>query len=269
MNTLRTILRPLAILFVLACTLLPARADVPSEASRLRILLVIDSQGADADINGFALDKVTMKKILKEALREQNLEDRYTLDILDGADVTPTRVLAYYRNLKVEATEALLCYYSGHGAADETQGHFFDMRAGRLLRSELRKAMEAKRSRLVVLLSDCCGAYGFDPFAVPKNRISLEPPSKDKTESKTRQRADQGARQNTLKSVRGETLRHLLFQHRGVVDITACDVGKLAFSSRGRGGYFTLTLTHLLGVDGDRFDADAAGVIGWNGFFNV
>jgi hypothetical protein len=268
MNTARSTLRPLAVILSLTCTLLPARADIPAEASRLRILLVIDTQGADAEKNGFAVDKLTMKKILKEALREQNLEDRYTLDILDGADVTPTRVLNYYRDLKVDPNETLLCYYSGHGAADETKGHFLDMKAGRLMRSDLRKAMEAKRARLVVLLSDCCGAYGLDAFG-PRNRIGLEPPDKEKKDGKAKRRPDHGARQNTLRSGRGETLRHLLFHHRGVVDITACDLGKLAFSSLGSGGYFTLTLGYLFGVDGDRFDADGDGLISWNGFFTV
>ena len=269
MNAARTILHPLTTLLLLAYAVSPTRADVPSEASRLRILLIIDTHGANADLNGFAIDRGTMKKVLKEALREQNLEDRYTLDILDGTAVTPARVLDYYRNLKVEPNETLLCYYSGHGGAEKGQGHFLDMKSGRLMRSELRKAMEAKRPRLAVLLSDCCGDYGFDPLAAPKNRIDLTP-SKDKKDTKTtRRRADHGARQNTLKSVRGETLRHLLFCHRGVVDITACDLGKLAFSSKGRGGYFTLTLTELLGVDGDRFDADGDGLVGWNGFFSV
>src|SRR5262245_53671531 len=238
--------RTSAFLFALAlaCALCPSRAcsDVPPEATRVRILLIIDTHGLNADANGFAADKDSMKKVIKEAMRDQNLEDRYTLDILHGADATPARVLAYYRGLKVAPTDALLCYYSGHGGAHKGGGHFLELKAGRLQRDELRKAMEGKRPRLVVLLSDCCADYG----DVPLSRILLADDGKMDAGKKKR---DPGARQNTLRSPRGETLRHLLFHGRGVVDITACDLGKVAFSSRRRGGYFTLTLVNLLRTD--------------------
>src|SRR4051812_36650138 len=88
------------------------------EATRLRILLVVDTQGANASVNGFAFDHQNMKKVFKEALREQHLEHRYTLDILKDKDATPAKILAYYEGLKVEPTETLLCYYSGHGGVD-------------------------------------------------------------------------------------------------------------------------------------------------------
>jgi hypothetical protein len=245
----------------LACILLPGRArgDAPPEATRVRILLLIDTLGANADVNGFAADKDSMKRVIKETMRDQNLEDRYTLDILHGADATPARVLAYYRELKVAPTDALLCYYSGHGGAHKGGGHFLELKAGRLLRDDLRKAMEGRRPRLVVLLSDCCADYG----DVPLSRILLA----DDGKKDAKKKRDPGARQNTLRSPRGETLRHLLFHGRGVVDITACDLGKVAFSSTSRGGYFTLTLVNLLRTDSDRFEADGDGVVGWGTFF--
>lgn len=239
-----------------------ARADMPPEVTRVRILLIIDTLGDKADLNGFGSDKDNMKKVIKEAMRDQNLEDRYTLDVLQGADATPARVLAYYRELKVAPTETLFCYYSGHGGAHKGGGHFLEMRAGRLQRSELRKAMEARRPRLVVLLSDCCADYG----DVPLSRILVA----EDTKKEAKKKPAPGARQNTLRSPRGETLRHLLFHGRGVVDITACDLGKLAFSSyKGRGGYFTLTLASLLRTDSDHFEADGDGVVGWGTFFTT
>ncbi|MCI0459369.1 MAG: caspase family protein [Gemmataceae bacterium] len=248
---------------------IPSRAaEEKDEATRLRILLVIDTEGHSAKENGFALDQASMKRAIKETLREQNLEDRYTLDILHGQDVTPEKLLAYYRNLKVAPTETLFCYYSGHGGSDKERGHFLQMKGGRLFRSELRAAMEARRPRLLVLLSDCCADYGTG-LGLPTNRLSLILDDKDAPKDGRRKRAEDGARQNTLKVVRGETFRRLLFGQRGVVDISACEVGKVAFSSRSRGGYFTTTLTGLLGVDGDRFESDPDGSVGWGGFFHV
>src|SRR5262249_21869469 len=147
MTVSRTSARVLAV--ALACALFPGRAcgDLPPEATRVRILLIIDTLGSNADANGFAADKDSMKKVIKEAMRDQNLEDRYTLDILHGAEATPARVLAYYRELKVAPTDALLCYYSGHGGADKGGGHFLELKAGGLQRDDPRAAVEAKRPR--------------------------------------------------------------------------------------------------------------------------
>jgi hypothetical protein len=265
MTRSRTTLRPLA-LAALAWALFAGRApaDVPPEASRVRFLLIIDTLGLNADLNGFAADKDSMKKVIKETFREQNLEDRYTLDILHGADAKPARVLAYYRDLKVSPTETLVCYYSGHGGAyKEGGGHFLEMKAGRLRRSELLDAMKARGARLLVLLSDCCADYG-DLFTNPRSRITLAGKG-----GEGKKKVVPGARQNTLRAPRGETLRHLLFHGRGVVDITACEIGKLAFSSTRRGGYFTLTLANLFRTDSDRFDADGDGLVGWGTFFTV
>jgi hypothetical protein len=254
---------PLVAALTLAWAVFPGRAaaDLPPAAARVRILLIIDTHGHNADLNGFASDQDSMKKVVKEAMRDQNLEDRYTLDILSGADATPARVLAYYRDLKVAPADALLCYYSGHGGAHKGGDHFLAMKGGQLPRAELRRAMQAKRPRLLVLLSDCCADFG----DVPLSRLLLDDPFTKEAKKKPAP----GARQNTLRRPRGETLRHLLFHGRGVVDITACDLGKVAFSSRRRGGYFTLTLASLLRTDADRFDADGDGLVGWGQFFTV
>jgi hypothetical protein len=270
MPTPRTTVRLLAAALALAGGLLAGRANAAEEgeASRVRILLVIDTEGADAEANGFAHDKDRMKKVIKETMREQNLEDRYTLDVLHGAGATPERVVAYYRTLKVAPTEALLCYYSGHGGTELGRGHFLEMKGGRLFRSELRAAMESRRPRLLVLLSDCCASYVSGPLGGPTGRVNVADREKDGGKD-GRKRQDVAARQNTSKSFRGETFRHLLFQHRGLVDVGACKVGKMAFSSGKGGGYFTLTLTGLLAADGDRFEADEDGIIGWDGFFTA
>jgi hypothetical protein len=266
--------RTVSLLLLTALALGPSAraraAEGEDEATRLRILLVIDTEGHAARDNGFALDAANMQRAIKVTLREQNLEDRYTLDILQGKDVTPEKVLGHYRDLKVKPTEALVCYYSGHGGADKERGPFLQMGNGRLFRSELRAAMEAKRPRLVVLLSDCCANYSIGTgVAAPTSRLQLILDDKEAGKGPKRKRADDGARQNTLKTVRGETFRQLLFRPRGVADITSCEVGKVAFSSPARGGYFTTTLTALLGADGDRFEAEADGAVGWAGFFHV
>lgn len=288
----------LAALALTALVTTRALGDHAEEAARVRILLVVDTNALDAKIQGFAFDKDAMKRVIKEALRDQNLEDRYTLDVLHGADAAPAKVLDYYRNLKVEPDEALLCYYSGHGGTDRAKGHFLAMKAGNLDRDELRKAMATRRPRLMVLLTDCCADFGgaspFDgPPPLPPSGIAFDgpgggpppldddpfgepppfakgPPAKKEARPVTVKVTRDGGRQNSLRNGRGEILKDLLFRQRGVIDITASTAGHLAFSSRMRsGGLFTLTLTGLLSAHADRFEALGDGAISWGSFFDM
>ena len=134
----------LVLLVAVAFPARPAFAQIPAEASRVRILLIADTDAAGASVNAFQRDQVAVKKVLSETLRDLKLEQRYTLDILQGADATPAKILAYYRELKTEPSEALICYYSGHGGADAVDGHYLDLEGGKLRRAALRAAMEAK-----------------------------------------------------------------------------------------------------------------------------
>jgi hypothetical protein len=244
-----------------------AFGQAPAEATRVRILLVIDDHAPGSSINGFAHDHTAVKKVLKETFRDLQLEDRYTLDILDGKNALSSKVLAYYRDLKAEPTEVLVCYFSGHGGADPSGRHFFDLEDGQLKRSDLRAAMLAKKTRLVVLISDCCADYG----------SSRENPRKDSgikgdeplvigdNESIGQPTGRHGYRHHAP----GETLRQLLFHHQGIVDVTSCQIGKQAFSNKHVGGYFTLSLVALLLAPPDRFQMEPYGVVSWSSFFVV
>jgi hypothetical protein len=261
-----------AVLVAVVCVLLgpvAASAQTPAEASRVRILLLIDDSAPGASVNGFALDHSAVKKVFKEAFRALNLENRYTLDILDGKNALRSKVLAYYRNLKTEPDEVLVCYFSGHGGADPQDGHFLDLEDGTLKRSELRAAMLAKNTRLVVLITDCCADYNYGGRAgstldpKPKNdqalNIAKDAPKKLMPNA-----------QSIRRDVPGETLRQLLFHHQGIVDITACQIGKQAFSSKNIGGYFTLSLVALLQAPPEAFGVDPANrLVSWSNFFVV
>src|SRR5262245_45142184 len=86
-----------------------------SEATRLRILLVIDTEGDPHDWLGLDLSRKQVQATLEAALKQQGLSSRYTIDVLTGADVTRAKVLGYYETLETNSSEALLFYYFGHG----------------------------------------------------------------------------------------------------------------------------------------------------------
>jgi len=257
MVTLRSI-RILSIILILVGGLfLGTPAFGQTSANRVRILLVADTNGAGADLHAFDKDRINLEKALKVALREQHLEDCYTLDVLEGGDATPSKVLEYYRNLKTEPGETLFFYYSGHGGTNITTGHFLAMSAGNLPRSELRSAMEAHHPRLLILLTDCCANDTISSPTFPiatgvdkENRLAKRP-------------------QTAQKHKHGELARQMFFTQRGVVDINACQTGSVSFSVDHQGGHFTFALIRLLNAQVDQYEAVTDGTVQWNTFFTV
>jgi hypothetical protein len=160
--------------------------------------------------------------------------------------VTRERILGYYRNLTTGPDEGLVFFYGGHGALDKVKGHFLELQAGKgkpLLRSELRKAMEARKAGLVVLLTDCC--------STPKRLPAVS--------------RDAAASSESARTLH-PTVRCLLFQARGTVDVTAA-TATASWSDNEQGGIFTRALCELLSADLKALDTDRDQFVSWREFF--
>lgn len=127
------------------------------ENVRLRVLIAVDTD--DQGGVTWGRDGLNVKSILEAMLAKQHLAERATIDMMTGKQVTPDKILAYYKNLKFDANEALLFYYSGHGGFHLKKGHFLALTHGKLYRADLIAAMTASQPRLCVLLTDCCSNY--------------------------------------------------------------------------------------------------------------
>jgi hypothetical protein len=237
-------------------------AGVPAfgatSANRVRILLVADTNGTAAQMHGFGQDRVNLEKALRAAMQDQNLAERYTLDVLEGVDATPAKVLAHYRTLQTEPGDVLFFYYSGHGGTDQTHGHYLAMAAGNLYRTQIRAAMLAHNPRLLVLLTDCCADFG---PGIPSESGTTQPEQEIKL-VRLAQDAPKPARQGAL-------VRQMLFQQKGVVDVNACQPGKASDSKYYRGGFFTFTMIRLLSAHPHQFGVKQGGVVRWHTFFVV
>jgi hypothetical protein len=246
--------RLIGLLCLLALVPGPAGAAGPSggEASRVRILLVCDLTGNETEQARRVLNRNTVKRVLQTTLREQGLEQRYTLDVLPAKLTNPEGVLAYYRDLETDPSETLFFYCNCHGGINEKRGPFLVLGGKSLYRSRLLEAMERKGPRLIVVLTDACGTY---PKKTPTNQ------AQDTAARKALPAVGAGRNAGN-----GMVMRHLLFRHTGVVDINAAKPGEYSRGVNGRGEYFTLAYAELLDQPLSRFDGNGDRFVEWEEF---
>jgi hypothetical protein len=215
----------------------------PAELKKVRILMVFDTSSDDL-ASSLAIDERRVKEMLQDTIPPQ----RYQLTVLRGKQVTRERILNHFKALSTNRQEGLVFFYGGHGAMDRTRGHYFELRAGKgapLLRSELRKTMEAKGAGLVLLMTDCCST-----------------PKKLKAMFKERAPDDAGRPPTTIHP----TIRALMFRARGTVDITAA-TDSASWSDDSEGGVFTRTLCNHLTRHPKKLGFRTDRLLSWREFF--
>jgi Caspase domain len=144
----------LAVAFLLAPHVALAQA---AEAAKVRVLLALDTD--DKEGRTWGLDGENMRALIEHMVKKQGLEGRVVIDHFIGAKVTPQFVLDFFRKLDVGPNDAVMFYFSGHGAYDKKKGHFMAFKRGFLFREALLTAMDKKKPRLRVVLTDCCANY--------------------------------------------------------------------------------------------------------------
>ena len=139
---------------------------------------------------------------------------------LSKKDFNPSTVMNHIAQRNVDSDDVLIFYYSGHGGYDPTsKEHFFAFGQTGLSRTVVRKALQQKRPRLVVLISDSCSnpvtpEYYNSPDGAGPRRVS-------------------------------PLFDSLFVQSRGLVDISSSSPGEFA-SGTGSGGFFTVAFTDSL-----------------------
>lgn len=217
----------------------PLLAAPPKEVAKLHVLLVFDTQD-DALSDSLEIDESRMRAFLRSTIPSHRL----SVTVLKGEKVTREGILGHYRRARPGAEDGLLFFYGGHGATDPVKKHYFQLASGENLpRSEVRRAMEAKKTALVLLLTDCC--------STPQRIKSTRERGKD---------IGPGARQIH------PTVRCLLFQARGTVDVTAATDAP-SWSDSLEGGLFTRTLCRMMQQDVKSLDTNGDGFVSWREFF--
>lgn len=259
-----------AALLLSAVLLGSATLAAEEEASRVRILLVIHTNGeVEGKECGFAVDGQSVREVIETNLKKQRLENRYTLDVLTGDDVTAAKVLGYYRTLKTSPDEALVFFYSGHGILNSNHEHVMTMNGRSLRRTELLMSMARHDPRLMVVLSSSCANVPGEAVKNDPARASSAETSNADTSSDTS--SDDATRSTAPAAVRpgdGTALRHLFFRQQGVVDINAARVAEYGWGHPELGGtFFTVALTQLLGGTVKRLDRNQDDFVEWHEFY--
>lgn len=162
----------------LAGLLRDAPPAAAAEPPRVFALVVVDTA---SQLEGLEQDGRNIAATLRGGLPGPG---QLILTTLDGPDATADRVRDYYAHLPAGPDDALVFYYSGHGATDtEGRGHYLDLEeGGPLFRGDLRRAMFQRNPRLVVVLTDCCsnrkpaGSKGVEPEA-PQPAATIPEPN--------------------------------------------------------------------------------------------
>jgi hypothetical protein len=202
----------------------------PPDLKRVHVLIA-----AEVTDKGLAKMVEMDVKSFEDVLSGHLPGDVVSVKKLTGRELTATNVLTYYKALKVEPTDAVVFYYSGHGsyrddgapgpAGDAHTLEFqYNPELGKvspeaMKRRELKKAMLAKKAALTVILTDCCSDH-----------VHIPPPPDHKPLGRMR-----GVPPTALG-------RSLFLTSRGVVDMTAAANGQVAVSDTLVGSYFTAAL---------------------------
>lgn len=205
---------------------LPVGPTSAAEPGRVRALVVLDTSDPYL-VPGVRRDQRSIERLLASHLPS----DRYTLDVLQGPSLTRDKVLSYFSDLTVSASDVLFFYYSGHGVTRPGVGHTLELRRGRdpLSRDDVRKAMAAKGVGLCVILTDCCSDRLTNEQSERSRNLAPPPPPSEPSRLADR----------------------LFFRSRGVIDLTASD-GDVAYADDARGGFFTTALCAVAARNADK-----------------
>lgn len=250
--TRRTTLELLAL--TLAAVLVGSTSSVlhAAELKRLHILMVFDTQTSELT-RGLKIDEMRMRKLWQETIPH----GRYQLTVVSGRNVKRATILGHLKGLRPTADEGVVCYFAGHGATDPvTRKHYFNLSSDRpLFRSEVVNALQATGAPLVVLLSDCCST----PERIKnKNIIQIQ------------QRGVTATARATVAATPARslhpTIRALLFEARGTVDVTAA-TGNPSWSDVLKGGLFTRSISRMVRSTARTNDGNGDGRLTWKEFF--
>ncbi len=189
-------------------------ASIASTASAATLHLVIIADTLDPSIGkSVAVDR----KMIETAFMDyMPVPGSLRVSAIEGDRCRREVILTTVAGLAVGPDDAVVVFYSGHGAYDPRVGQYlqFPRVGGYLTREELTRAIKAKGARLGVLSTDCCNKASALPAgpAAPTARFPSEPDNPPRTKA---------------------LFRALFFDVTGFVDLTSSKQGEASIGYPG------------------------------------
>jgi hypothetical protein len=155
-------------------------------------------------------------------------------DVLYGFAATPSNVVREIQSVPVGRNDTLLVFFAGHGGMHDGD-LYLKMNGSSLSHRRVAQEMANKRSRLSVLVTDCCSTYDQSMLQTNTN-------------------------QKTNKNANWETIRDLFFNLRGNVTVTSAKPGQPSYAS-----VFTSAFCETLADSPQELALDKRG--NWSRFF--
>jgi hypothetical protein len=202
-----------------------------SEGGKLHALLVAvtDDPGVGRSA---AVNLKNLRALLEDGFKDH--ADRLDLKILGGQQASLQEVRRYLDALTIGPDDTLLVYINCHGANLEGVGHAMQLQHGAISRTDLRRMVLDRGARLTLLLTDSCNAF-HQPEEV---------------------RAGPGTPE-------WDTLRCLLLEGDGLLDLNSSREGEYAFCFPTLGALFTAALGDTLRMPFARLDRNRDGFLHW------
>lgn len=220
---------------VLAQNEVPRGAVVEGrDTDRARLFLVLSGDTGDPKIGDSVL--VDLDRI-RDLFSYHVPRDRLRIREVAGRDLSRTALLTALGDAQVRPDkDTLVLYFSGHGGFDAVnRDHILKASRDETYRSDLRKAIERRRPRLTVILTDTCSSLVARP---PK--VGAAPRREERL---------------------SRAFESLFFEPRGIVDLSCTRPGEEALCDR-NGGYFTNVFCNYI----NRYADDA---LAWGRLINA
>jgi hypothetical protein len=183
----------------------PLPSSQQQEATKVHLVLAGYTVSAKTDIGqDCRADLTAVQSLFSQAFLGE-WGDRLVIHPLYGPSWTSAKVYEYLQKMDVGPNDVVVFYHAGHGAimdpnrpVDSSVLILDDHQY--LLRGQVLKYLAAKNCRGVIVLTDCCSS-------VPQAGVG------------------RALIENTLPRFNRETIRNLFLRFRGLVDITAAEVG--------------------------------------------
>jgi hypothetical protein len=242
----------------------PLRGRAAEPATRVRVLLIVDTNLKGADADGTRVLRSGMKKNLENLtwmFRQafQGNPGRLDLTVLSGADASPDKIRQHLRDLPQMPNETLFIYYGGHGAIDPDKSDYVLLDRIRK-RYGTGKLTAEQRGKLRRELLNAVGDRTLDNghyFAMSSGDLGrrevLDAMRSKKpqlavlmtdccSEVVQRSAASQvmlAFTSSSERSVNIARINQLLLEQVGTVDLNAAQPGELAWIVDNEGGFFT------------------------------